>query len=53
MVQFRLLTLAALLLQSQCALDAGGIELSTGDQDLAEAHGAEGSHVFSLETKGG
>ena len=32
---------AALLLQPQRALDAGGIELSAGDQDFAEAHGLE------------
>ena len=30
--------LAAVLLQSQRALDAGGVELSAGDQDFAQAH---------------
>ena len=44
--------LAAFLLQSQCALDAGGIELSAGDQDFAEAHGSVvQSHFHRIEKK--
>ena len=43
--------LAALLLQPQRALDAGGVELSAGNQDLAEAHGSEVSHAVRLQQK--
>jgi hypothetical protein len=42
---------AALLLHPQRALDAGGIELSAGYQDFAEAHGLGFGHAFDQHRK--
>ena len=45
--------LAALLLQSHRALDAGGIELSAGNQDFAEAHGSVVGHSLGKPKRDG